>query len=144
MVRPLVSRKSYPWEHPSMSIPMAIHTKHKIIFPKHMRWVHRCQFLLLTFYFQLVRSTKSISLTMCEQGGTVVRTLRILVFNQQCLCIHSFKHPAAQFFSLYSLPSNPLRPPSTSVKSCASIQSSLALFSLMTSWSEPCVTFSFV
>lgn len=27
--------------------------EHKIFFPKHMRWAYRCQFLLLTFYFEI-------------------------------------------------------------------------------------------
>ena len=72
-----------------MSIHMAIQ-EHKNFFPKHMRWVYRCQFLLLTFYFQLVHSTNSISLAMCDRGA-MIRTRRRLVLNERCLYISSLQ-----------------------------------------------------
>ena len=83
--------------------------EHQNFFPKHMRWACRCQFLLLTFFFQLVHSTNSMGFAMCDRGA-MIRTRRILVLNERCLCISSLQTLPSISHSLIThvLFSNPL------------------------------------
>ena len=106
-----------------------------------MRWAHHCSLPSPNLLFSISTLDGLYRLDHVRAGGAVVRILRRLVLNERCLCILTFKDPAAHS-KLLIIPLFPQSSPSA--KPCASIQSSLSLPLLMTSWSEPCVTFSFI
>ena len=76
--------------------------EHEIIFPKHMRWARRCQFLLANLLFSTSTLYELYMHYHVRAGGTMVHKSGRLVFNEQCLCIHSIKRPC--------LPLSPLSP----------------------------------